>query len=72
MLKQIRVCLQFGQESILFQGKKWKENRHAYVLVCRYKDTNLITWSCSYNSTTRKESLGHERVLLFGVYCLPH
>ena len=55
--------LGFGQETR-------KETRHVYVLVWRYKDTNLIMWSCSYICTTRRESLGHERVFFFGIYCL--
>jgi len=42
MLKQIRVWT--GNCTI--QRKTRKETRHAYVLVWRYKDTNLIMWSC--------------------------
>jgi len=28
-------------------------------------------WRCSYICTTRRKSLGHERVFFFGVYCFP-
>jgi len=42
MLKQIRVWT--GNCTI--QRKTRKETRHAYVLVWRCKDTNLIMWSC--------------------------
>ena len=42
MLKQIRVCVHFVQESVLFQGKVRKENRHAYLLVWRCGDVHIF------------------------------
>jgi len=50
--------------------KKGRKPDMRIVLVWRYKDTNVIMWRCWYICTTRKESLEHERVFFFGIYCL--
>ena len=67
-LKQIRVWI----KKYAIQGKASKKTRHAYVLVWKNKDENLITWSCSCDHQQGPVCVWDTRVWAIGTHWWVH
>jgi len=68
MLIQIKVST--GKHTI--QRKERKEIRHAYVLVYRYKDINVIMWRCSCTFVQQGERVWDMNAFSFLVFPFCH